>query len=101
MPSPQLIPTHADLASVYHRYRATAANRSQLLGADYYTPPSSGRSSPFQAAGHRYVDDLEGQNDEHLDGLAAKVKVLKDVSANLVLAHVTRRHIKVLCTRLV
>jgi len=29
--------------------------------------------------GHRYADDLEGQNDEQLEGLSAKVKLLKDV----------------------
>ena len=45
----------------------------------------SGRSSPFndynpQGNGHRFADDLEGQNDEALDGLSAKVKLLKDVS---------------------
>lgn len=56
------------------------------------TPPASGRSSPFggsiynpsggyQANGHRYADDLEGQNDEAIDGLSAKVKLLKDVSS--------------------
>lgn len=49
------------------------------------TPPASGRSSPYSSpnpgpSGHRYVDDLEGQNDEALEGLAAKVKLLKDVS---------------------
>ncbi|KAK7694377.1 hypothetical protein QCA50_001563 [Cerrena zonata] len=63
-------------------------NRSSLLG-DYNTPPSSGRSSPFggglgqQASGHRYVDDLEGQNDEHLEGLTAKVKLLKDITIGI------------------
>jgi len=30
--------------------------------------------------GHRYADDLEGQNDEAIEGLSAKVKLLKDVS---------------------
>lgn len=30
--------------------------------------------------GHRYADDIEGQNDEALEGLSAKVKLLKDVS---------------------
>jgi hypothetical protein len=30
--------------------------------------------------GHRFADDLEGQNDERLEGLTAKVKLLKDVS---------------------
>lgn len=67
-------------------------NRSQLLGTpDYTTPPASGRSSPFGGAAgrenpfapQRYVDDLEGQNDEHLEGLTAKVKILKDVRVPL------------------
>jgi blocked-early-in-transport protein 1 len=31
--------------------------------------------------GARYADDLEGQNDEMLEGLNAKVKLLKDVCA--------------------
>ena len=49
---------------------------------DYNTPPSSGRSSPYgiNLAGQRFADDLEGQNDEALEGLTAKVKLLKDVS---------------------
>ncbi|PSR71277.1 hypothetical protein PHLCEN_2v12791 [Hermanssonia centrifuga] len=57
-------------------------NRTALLGTqEYYTPPSSGRSSPFGANnGQRFADDLEGQNDEHLEGLTAKIKLLKDVS---------------------
>ncbi|KAF5368626.1 hypothetical protein D9758_002347 [Tetrapyrgos nigripes] len=42
------------------------------------TPPASGRSSPLMPQGHRYADDLEGQNDEELEGLSAKVKLLKD-----------------------
>ena len=55
-------------------------DRSTLLGSP------SGRSSPFGVQGsqhlneHRYADDLEGQNDEALEGLSAKVKLLKDVS---------------------
>jgi len=56
-------------------------DRSTLLG----TPPISGRSSPFdgiQVNGHRYADDLEGQNDEALEGLSSKVKQLKDVTHN-------------------
>jgi blocked-early-in-transport protein 1 len=61
-------------------------DRSALLGS---TPTSSGRSSPFGGIypqggqhmnGQRYADDLEGQNDEALEGLSAKVKLLKDVS---------------------
>ena len=82
-----------------YRYRTNVHNRSQLLGtSDYSTPPSSGRSSPFGAAvvgrenpyaplGQRYADDLESQNDEHLEGLTAKVKILKDVR-NLFKVHI-------------
>jgi len=33
--------------------------------------------------GHRYADDLEGQNDEMLEGLSAKVKVLKDITIGI------------------
>ncbi|KAG2120585.1 uncharacterized protein F5147DRAFT_600647 [Suillus discolor] len=70
------------------RYRATSAalrDRSALLGV---TPPASGRSSPYSSpnsgpSGHRYVDDLEGQNDEALEGLAAKVKLLKDITVGI------------------
>jgi len=69
------------------------------------TPPGSGRSTPLghhynntgnpsyseqnygryagggggDPNGHRYADDLEGQNEEALEGLSAKVKLLKDV----------------------
>ncbi|KAJ3507660.1 hypothetical protein NLJ89_g6178 [Agrocybe chaxingu] len=87
-----------------HRARAAPSlrDRSALLGATNTatttrtsTPPASGRSTPFggsvyhpnpngngnayQPNGHRYADDLEGQNDEALEGLSAKVKLLKDV----------------------
>ncbi|KAH9487129.1 Protein transport protein bet1, partial [Psilocybe cubensis] len=64
-------------------------DRSALLGT---TPPQSGRSTPFggsvynpstQFNGHRYADDLEGQNDEALDGLSAKVKLLKDITIGI------------------
>ncbi|CDO72452.1 hypothetical protein BN946_scf184977.g153 [Trametes cinnabarina] len=79
------------------RYRTTLRDRSTLLG-DYHTPPSSGRSSPypagglgngvsreipFQPLGQRYADDLEGQNDEALEGLTAKVKILKDITIGI------------------
>ena len=71
------------------RFRApnTLRDRSALLGA---TPPPSGRSSPFnqplnEPTGHHYVDDLEGQNDEALEGLSAKVKLLKDVCGGILL----------------
>lgn len=67
------------------RVAPSLRDRTALLGA---TPPSSGRSSPFggiysqggqQLNGQRYADDLEGQNDEAIEGLSAKVKLLKDV----------------------
>jgi len=35
-------------------------------------------------SGQRFADDLEGQNDERLEGLTAKVKLLKDVSPPIV-----------------
>ncbi|KAF8640770.1 hypothetical protein AX17_000420 [Amanita inopinata Kibby_2008] len=60
-------------------------DRSGLLGI---TPPASGRSSPYsdptsRANGHRYADDLEGQNDEALEGLSARVKLLKDITIGI------------------
>jgi blocked early in transport 1 len=42
------------------------------------TPPASGRSSPFSA--HRSAEALESQNDEQIEGLRAKVQMLKNVS---------------------
>ncbi|KAG6902808.1 hypothetical protein C0995_011295 [Termitomyces sp. Mi166 len=67
------------------RQPASLRDRSNLLGV---TPPSSGRSSPFSTSyaipnGHRYADDLEGQNDEALEGLNAKVKLLKEISIGI------------------
>lgn len=72
------------------------------------TPPGSGRSTPLghyynntesssyseqsyggyagsggDPNGHRYADDLEGQNDEALEGLSAKVKLLKDITIGI------------------
>ena len=38
-------------------------------------------------SGQRFADDLEGQNDERLEGLTAKVKLLKDVSPAVVSDH--------------
>ena len=40
--------------------------------------------------GQRYADDLEGQNDEALEGLSAKVKLLKDVSEFYLFTHLVR-----------
>ncbi|KAJ8487809.1 hypothetical protein ONZ45_g14194 [Pleurotus djamor] len=64
-------------------------DRSSLLGV---TPPSSGRSTPYdphshtpqyQPSGQRYADDLENQNDEALEGLSGKVKLLKDLTIGI------------------
>ncbi len=57
-------------------------DRSNLVAQNPYTdnsrtsvsPAPSGRTTP---SGIRYADDLEGQNDEALEGLTAKVKLLK------------------------
>ncbi|KAL0950860.1 hypothetical protein HGRIS_007619 [Hohenbuehelia grisea] len=66
------------------RLRPTSSlrDRSGYLGV---TPPASGRSSPLDAqpGGQRFADDLEGQNDEALDGLNAKVKLLKDLTVGI------------------
>ena len=67
------------------RPSASLRDRSSLLGV---TPPASGRSSPFNdfhghTNGYRYADDLEGQNDEALEGLSAKVKLLKDITIGI------------------
>lgn len=70
------------------RFRApnTLRDRSALLGV---TPPPSGRSSPSvysspgEPGGHRFTDDLEGQNDEAVEGLSAKVKLLKDITIGI------------------
>ena len=74
-------------------------NRASLLPQTYSTPPSSGRSSPYGQlpSGQRYADDLEGQNDEHLEGLAAKVKMLKDVSNSMVYGSVQCLTSHILC----
>ncbi|KAJ7357152.1 hypothetical protein B0H14DRAFT_2672402 [Mycena olivaceomarginata] len=60
-------------------------NRASLLGVTP-SPGQSGRSSPlqnFEPNGHRFADDLEGQNDEALEGLSAKVKLLKDITIGI------------------
>ena len=41
--------------------------------------PSSSQSHASAYASQRQAEDLEGQNDEEIEGLGAKVKMLKDV----------------------
>ncbi|KAF7306735.1 SNARE complex subunit [Mycena indigotica] len=64
------------------RRAPSSYSRSSLLGP---TPPASGRSSPYnyEPTGQRFADDLEGQNDEALEGLSAKVKLLKDITVGI------------------
>jgi blocked-early-in-transport protein 1 len=38
---------------------------------------------PYQPNGHQFADDLESQNDEQLEGLSAKVKLLKDITIGI------------------
>ncbi|KAJ1309652.1 hypothetical protein OPQ81_006419 [Rhizoctonia solani] len=59
-------------------------DRSSLLPSNH----SSGRSSPYPYSntppqGQRFAEDLEGQNDERLEGLTAKVKILKDITIGI------------------
>ncbi|KAI0047987.1 hypothetical protein FA95DRAFT_1595416 [Auriscalpium vulgare] len=75
------------------RYRPSSQNslrdRTALGLPPAFTPPQSGRSSPYPPeqhyapSGHRYADDLEGQNDEALEGLSSKVRMLKDLSVGI------------------
>jgi len=58
-------------------------NREQEFGTP--TPASSGRSTPFydynnSGSRQRSAEELESQNDEEIEGLTAKVKLLKDVT---------------------
>ncbi|KAF9499906.1 protein transport protein BET1 [Pleurotus eryngii] len=66
------------------RSQASLRDRSSLLGV---TPPPSGRSSPYRDLplhnNQRYANDLEGQNDEALEGLNSKVKLLKDLTIGI------------------
>lgn len=80
---------------VYSSQAASLRDRSSLFGNSGQPQPASlsGRSSPYDqsytANSQRYADDLEGQNDEQLEGLSAKVKMLKEVS------ELTRLHVLV------
>ncbi|KAF6766190.1 hypothetical protein DFP72DRAFT_838747 [Ephemerocybe angulata] len=69
--------------------RIRVRDRSQLLGTT--PPPGSGRASPFGGISgtstpgnqNRYVDDLESQNDEAVNLLSSKVKLLKDITVGI------------------
>lgn len=72
---------------LHHRESNANRDRASLFAAPQLS--SSGRSSPLPThypkhlsgyAANRTADDLEGQNAEHLEGLSAKVRMLKDVS---------------------
>lgn len=66
--------------------------RSQLFDNSGYGYPGDGRASPRVASAYRpatpnsrgqysasVLEELESQNDVHVEGLSAKVKMLKDV----------------------
>ena len=59
-------------AGLSHRYASLYAEDARP------TPPSSGRSSPYST--QRPAEDLESQNDEQIEGLRAKVNMLKNVN---------------------
>ncbi|KAI0296618.1 hypothetical protein BC826DRAFT_952079 [Russula brevipes] len=77
------------------RHRVSRAALGLDAGSTFGpTPPHSGRSSPYAghhnassdtavSAGARFVDDLEGQNDEAIEGLSAKVKILKEITIGI------------------
>jgi len=58
-------------------------DRSGLLG----NPDAQGfphSTSPFGGSSRqRSVEEIESQNDEHLEGLSAKVKILKDITVGI------------------
>jgi len=68
-------------------YRLRVGQRGRTSILPTATPGSSGRSTPFYehnygnaSAQQRTAEELESQNDEKLEGLTAKVKLLKDVT---------------------
>jgi hypothetical protein len=85
---------HLDTKYNFHRHRVSRAALGLDSGSSFApTPPHSGRSSPYPGhydgasssdtgaayATTRFADDLEGQNDEAIEGLSTKVKMLKEV----------------------
>ena len=90
------ISAYLDTKYNFHRHRVSRAALGLDSGSSFaLTPPQSGRSSPYP--GHhdassdtaaftstRFADDLEGQNDEAIEGLSAKVKMLKEVRTTVV-----------------
>jgi len=65
--------------------RLRTGQRHRAPGFGTPTPTSSGRSTPFYeqyetTSRQRSAEDIESQNDEAIEGLSAKVKLLKDVT---------------------
>jgi hypothetical protein len=69
-----------------HRDRSHVSTPEPSWRSNSHTPNISGRSTPQVASGQRFADDLEGQNDEALEGLTGKVKILKEVCLFVLLA---------------
>ncbi|KIK71294.1 hypothetical protein GYMLUDRAFT_325658 [Collybiopsis luxurians FD-317 M1] len=68
--------------SQWHSSSSNLRDRSSLVPPGS-TPPASGRSTPYAPSGHRYAEDLESQNDENLEGLSSKVRMLKDLTIGI------------------
>lgn len=94
----QSINLHTDKCYHFHRHRVSRAALGLDTDSSFApTPPHSGRSSPYPGhynassdtaafAGSRFADDLEGQNDEAIEGLSAKVKMLKEVRREFIIS---------------
>ena len=93
------------LANWHHRLKAPTGLSYRDRSQPTFTPPTSGRSSPYvndnyassssslpsfnastspvsRFQSQRTAEELESQNDERIDSLSAKVKMLKDVGPN-------------------
>ncbi|KAG9005912.1 hypothetical protein FRB94_001122 [Tulasnella sp. JGI-2019a] len=84
-------------STLSHRERTTSQYSNGTFSGTPYsnTPSGSGRASPLIPSSNsgyngngaygaqRFAEDLEGQNDERLEGLTAKVKILKDITIGI------------------
>ncbi|EKM83430.1 hypothetical protein AGABI1DRAFT_88422 [Agaricus bisporus var. burnettii JB137-S8] len=69
----------------HHHHHHNEEDRSMSSGYGYGggNINSGNGSGGILPAGHRYADDLENQNDEAIEGLSAKVKLLKDITVGI------------------
>jgi hypothetical protein len=80
------------IKSVKFFRRFSLNDRTALRDRSALLPTHSGRASPYLAHSQQYsnrtADELESQNDEEIEGLSAKVKMLKDVCHGTILSYV-------------